>query len=98
MTAQQNIRLLAVQGKFAQAEQLNERSQAIWEKSLGPEHPHVATSLDNRADLLIRQVGAGLEHDFKIERANSPLELAGLSESSRMILVVAIVSLRLNPL
>ncbi|CAM9138218.1 unnamed protein product, partial [Ectocarpus sp. 13 AM-2016] len=40
------------QGKFEEAEPLFERSQAIREKVLGPEHPDVATSLNNRAGLL----------------------------------------------
>ncbi|CAN0373132.1 unnamed protein product, partial [Laminaria digitata] len=41
--------LLAVQGKYAEAKPLYERSQAIREKVLGPEHPEVAQSLNNRA-------------------------------------------------
>ncbi|CAM9878206.1 unnamed protein product, partial [Hapterophycus canaliculatus] len=40
------------QGKFVEAERLYERSQAIREKVLGPEHPGVATVLSNRAGLL----------------------------------------------
>lgn len=40
------------QGKYDVAEQLYERSQAIREKTLGPEHPDVAQSLKNRAGLL----------------------------------------------
>ena len=44
--------LLAIQGKFAEAEPLYERSQVIREKVLGPEHPDVAQSLNNRAGLL----------------------------------------------
>lgn len=35
------------QGHYAQAEPLFKRSLAIREKALGPEHPHVATSLEN---------------------------------------------------
>ena len=41
-----------MQGKFADAEPLYERSQAIGEKVLGLENPDVAQSLDNRATLL----------------------------------------------
>ncbi|CAN0549492.1 unnamed protein product [Ectocarpus sp. 12 AP-2014] len=37
------------QGKYDKAEPLYERSQAIREKVLGPEHPDVAQSLNNRA-------------------------------------------------
>ena len=41
-----------------EAEPLYERSQAIQEKALGPEHPDVAQSLNNRAGLLESQVRA----------------------------------------
>jgi hypothetical protein len=34
------------------AEPLYQRALAIWEKALGPEHPDVATSLENYAALL----------------------------------------------
>ncbi len=37
------------QGKYAEAEPLNQRALAIWEKALGPEHPDVARSLNNLA-------------------------------------------------
>ena len=40
------------QGKYTEAEPLYERSLAILEKALGPEHPQVAQSLDNYAALL----------------------------------------------
>lgn len=50
--------LLFAQGKFSEAEQLYESSQAVEEKILGPEHPDVATSLNNRAGLLQDQVRA----------------------------------------
>ena len=46
------------QGKYDEAEPLYERSQAIREKVLGPEHPDVATSLHDRAGLLKAQVRA----------------------------------------
>ncbi|CAN0023190.1 unnamed protein product [Ectocarpus fasciculatus] len=45
-------------GKYAEAEPLYERYQAILEKVLHPEHPRVATSLNNRAQLLESQVRA----------------------------------------
>ena len=48
----------AFQGKYNEAEPLYERSQAIREKVLGPEHPDVAQSLNNRALLLKAQVRA----------------------------------------
>ena len=36
-------------GKYSEAKAPLERALAIWEKVLGPEHPNVATSLDNLA-------------------------------------------------
>jgi tetratricopeptide (TPR) repeat protein len=39
-------------GKYTQAEPLLRRALAIREKALGPEHPDVATSLENYAALL----------------------------------------------
>ena len=36
-------------GRYADAEPLYKRSLAIIEKALGPDHPHVATSLNNLA-------------------------------------------------
>ncbi len=44
--------LYEVQGNYAEAEPLYQRSLAIQEKALGPEHPDVATSLENYAALL----------------------------------------------
>ena len=38
-------------GRLAQAEPLYKRSLTIWEKALGPDHPAVATSLENLAAL-----------------------------------------------
>ena len=39
------------QGQYAQAEPLYKRALAIKEKALGPDHPDVATSLNNLAEL-----------------------------------------------
>ena len=44
------------QGKYAEADPLYARSLAIQEKVLGPEHPAFATMLNNRAELLRKQV------------------------------------------
>lgn len=44
------------QGKFREAETHYERSLALREKVLGPEHPDVAISLSNTAALMIAQV------------------------------------------
>lgn len=47
---------MCTQGKYAEAGLLYERSLAIQEKALGPEHPDMATSLNNWAVLLKIQV------------------------------------------
>ncbi len=44
--------LYRAQGRYTDAEPLYNRSLAIWEMALGPEHPDVATSLENYAALL----------------------------------------------
>ncbi len=44
--------LYRAQGHYAEAEPLHKRALTIVEKALGPEHPHVATSLENYAALL----------------------------------------------
>ena len=43
--------LYHAQGRYAKAEPLYQRALAIREKALGPEHPDVATSLNNLAAL-----------------------------------------------
>ena len=48
--------LTPFQGKYEEAEPLYERCQAIMEKVLGPEHPSLATTLNNRAALFYAQV------------------------------------------
>ena len=40
------------QGKLAEAEPLFQRALALGEKTLGPDHPTVATRLNNLAQLL----------------------------------------------
>jgi tetratricopeptide (TPR) repeat protein len=47
--------LYKVQGRYDEAEPLYKRDLAITEKALGPDHPHVATTLENYA-LLLRQI------------------------------------------
>ena len=44
------------QGKYAEAESLYERCQAIREKVLGPEHPRLAATLHSRPGVLEAQV------------------------------------------
>ena len=46
------------QGKLSEAKPLYERCQQIMEKVLGPEHPSLAMTLNNRAMLLESQVRA----------------------------------------
>lgn len=46
----------ACQGKYVEAERLYERSQVLYEKALGPEHPDLAITLNDRAELLRAQV------------------------------------------
>lgn len=63
-----NLALLYhAQGKYDEAEPLYQRSLAIWEKVLGPEHPAVAQSLDNYASLL-REIGRTKEAEVLEER------------------------------
>ncbi len=45
-------------------------TSAIWEKALGPEHPHVATSLENYASLL-RQTARAVEAARMVARAKA---------------------------
>ena len=47
---------LYAQGRYAEAEPLYKRSLAIWEGALGPEHPNVATALENYS-VLLRETG-----------------------------------------
>ena len=48
--------LYATEGHYSEAEPLFKRSLGIWEKTFGPDHPHVATSLENYAAVL-RKIG-----------------------------------------
>ncbi len=50
----------APQGRYAEAEPLYKRSLAIREKALGPQHPHIATILQDYAPLL-RKTGRSTE-------------------------------------
>lgn len=52
--------LYQTQGKYAEAEPLYERSLAMDEKTLGPEHPDLAESLKNYAALL-QKMGRGAD-------------------------------------
>ncbi len=75
-TSLNNLALLYQdQGKYTEAEPLYERSLAIREKALGPEHPDVAASLENYAALLRRTARADeaerMEAPAKAIRAKS---------------------------
>ncbi len=66
-----NLALLYdTQGQYAQAEPLYLRALAILEKALGPEHPNVASGLENYADLL-QKTGRTAEADELEERARA---------------------------
>ena len=56
------------QGRYEAAEPLLKRALAIWEKVLGPDHPSVATSLENYAASL-RNTGRGAEANKMEARA-----------------------------
>ncbi len=64
--------LYRAQGRYAEAEPLFKRALAIVEKSLGPEHPHVAKALQNYAALL-RETGRGAEATRMEARAKAVL-------------------------
>ncbi|CAM9226204.1 unnamed protein product [Ectocarpus sp. 13 AM-2016] len=78
---------LVSQGKYAEAEPLNERSQAIRENVLGPEHPDVANSLNNRARLFASQ-GTYSEAEALYERATEIWEQALGSDHLTMATVL----------
>lgn len=48
--------MLVTQGKLAEAEQLFQRCEGIFETALGPEHPTIARVLGARAETLMSQV------------------------------------------
>ncbi len=62
--------LYRAQGNYAEAAPLYQRSLAILEKALGPEHPNVAQSLENYAALL-RKTGRADEAAEKEARATT---------------------------
>jgi tetratricopeptide (TPR) repeat protein len=47
------------QGRYAEAEPLIQRSMAIWQKALGPEHPQLALSFHSLAELYREQLRYG---------------------------------------
>jgi tetratricopeptide (TPR) repeat protein len=66
-----NLALLyKAQSRYADAEPLYQRALGIFEKNPGPEHPDVATSLENYAALL-RDTGRGTEAEELEARAKA---------------------------
>jgi tetratricopeptide (TPR) repeat protein len=68
-------RYLHERGLFVEAEPFHRRAVAIWEKTLGPDHLHVATSLNNLAELYMSQ-GKYAEAEPLHRRALAILEKA----------------------
>ncbi len=60
---------LPAQGKYTEVERL-QRSLAIREKALGPEHPDVATSMENYV-FLLQEMDRNTEADKLKERARA---------------------------
>ena len=58
------------ESRYSEAEPLYQRSLAILERALGPEHPHVAQSLENYAALL-RQTARADEAERMEARAKA---------------------------
>lgn len=56
--------LLVSQKRYGEAELLFVKAQSIQEKALGPDHPEVSFTLNNRAGLFKKQVGA--ESQFRL--------------------------------
>ena len=46
---------LQEKGRYADADPLYKRALATWKKALGPDHPDVAQSVNNLADLYLAQ-------------------------------------------
>lgn len=68
-----------LQGKYVEADPLYLRAIEIGEKTLGPEHPDLATRLNNRAELLKAQVSAvRIFQDFSLGPHLSVLVLSFL--------------------
>jgi tetratricopeptide (TPR) repeat protein len=62
--------LYRAQGKYAEAEPLYQRSLAIREKALGPDHPDVAKGLESYA-VLLRETGRSEEAQEMEARAQA---------------------------
>ena len=66
------------QGKLEEAAPLYKRAVAVWEKALGPDHPLVATGLNNQAQLLRQMVSCccgfvrAVEHMSVLRNSQTP--------------------------
>jgi tetratricopeptide (TPR) repeat protein len=60
--------LYKMQSRYAEAEVLYQQALAIWEKSLGLQHPNVATVLENMA-ALHKATGNAQQADEFLKRA-----------------------------
>ena len=68
-TSLNNLALVyKAQAKYDQAEPLYKRSLAIYEKALGPDHPHVTASLENYGTML-KAVKRDVEAEPLLRRA-----------------------------
>jgi tetratricopeptide (TPR) repeat protein len=68
-TSLNNLALVyQAQGRYADAEPLYERALAIKEEALGPDHPEVAVTCENMAELY-RQIGKEGKAEKSEERA-----------------------------
>ena len=78
----------AIKGQYAEADALYLRAIQIEERTLGPLHPEFATTLNNRAGLLERQVTT--------TNASFTATLVGASLVGESCLVVVNYSLRIQ--
>ncbi|CAN0587929.1 unnamed protein product, partial [Ectocarpus sp. 12 AP-2014] len=67
------------QGNYPEAVSLNERATEIWVKTVGPEHPTVATALNNRARLLLSNCPSAFGYSG---RDNTPFALFLVSRAN----------------
>ena len=63
-------KLYEMQGKYGEAEPLQKRALSNFQRALGPEHPNVAASLENYAELL-RKMGRDEEAEKMEARAKA---------------------------
>src|SRR5262249_34637634 len=79
--------LYRAQGRYTEAEQLFKRGHMILEKAFGPEHPSVATSLNNMA-ILYRAQGRDADAEALYKRSLSISEKTLGPEHSQIVTVL----------